>query len=300
MIYKLKNDLSKKYSLYFILILLFFINGCDLLVHVTKINKDSIMEIKNENRWTWISGNNIVSQKGIYGLLQRASYENMPGAHAGGINWIDNSGNFYLFGGSGFDANGQIGLLNDLWKYDGSRWTWFSGSNFINQKGLYGEINNPDGNNYPGARIGSSGCKDKEGNLIMFGGEGLDNEGNSGLLNDLWKFDGVNWSWISGSSIINQKGICSEPNLPDILNIPGARSKSLCWIDKNGNFYLFGGIGFDINGNKNFLNDLWKFDGKSWIYISTDTAIPEERIASAYWYDDSGNLWLFGGQGINI
>src|SRR5260370_31459256 len=31
--------------------------------------------------------------------------------------------------------------------------------------------------------------------------------GTQGDLNDLWKFDGTNWTWVSGSDLINQPGV---------------------------------------------------------------------------------------------
>jgi len=34
------------------------------------------------------------------------------------VNWTDASGNFWLFGGNGFDSAGTQGYLNDLWKYE--------------------------------------------------------------------------------------------------------------------------------------------------------------------------------------
>jgi len=30
------------------------------------------------------------------------------------------------------------------------------------------------------------------------------------------------------------------------------------WVDSNGNFWLFGGAGSDVEGNFGNLNDLWK------------------------------------------
>jgi hypothetical protein len=31
--------------------------------------------------------------------------------------WTDSSGNPWLFGGYGYDSHGNLGYLNDLWKY---------------------------------------------------------------------------------------------------------------------------------------------------------------------------------------
>ena len=39
-----------------------------------------------------------------------------PEAGPKGSAWTDNNGNFWLFGGSGSDAQGMIGYLNDLWE----------------------------------------------------------------------------------------------------------------------------------------------------------------------------------------
>jgi hypothetical protein len=41
----------------------------------------------------------------------------MPGARFGAHSWTDASGNLWLFGGQGGDATGNVGYLNDLWKY---------------------------------------------------------------------------------------------------------------------------------------------------------------------------------------
>ncbi len=53
--------------------------------------------------------------------------------------WLDGDGILWLFGGDGFDTNGNVGLLNDLWKYSFSTttWTWVGGSKFVDQNGNY-------------------------------------------------------------------------------------------------------------------------------------------------------------------
>jgi hypothetical protein len=42
-------------------------------------------------------------------------------------------------------------------------------------------------------------------------------------------------------------------------NIPGARDFTVTWIDESGNFWLFGGLGYDSAATSGYLNDLWKF-----------------------------------------
>src|ERR1700733_11299400 len=64
-----------------------------------------------------------------------------------------------------------------------------------------------------------------------------------GTLDDLWKFDGYNWAWISGSNYTNQHGIYGTQLIPSSSNIPGSRDGSTGWIDSNDNFWLFGGFG---------------------------------------------------------
>jgi len=64
--------------------------------------------------WTWVSGSNTVDQSGVYG--PEASSK-VPGARDGAVSWIDGSGNFWLFGGQGYDSTGNWDVLNDLWRY---------------------------------------------------------------------------------------------------------------------------------------------------------------------------------------
>ena len=76
-----------------------------------------------------------------------------PGARDESISWTDSHGNLWLFGGNGKAAH-TSGRLNDLWRYDPAtnQWTWMSGSNTINQVGVYGTKGVPDAANVPGAR----------------------------------------------------------------------------------------------------------------------------------------------------
>jgi N-acetylneuraminic acid mutarotase len=264
--------------------------------------------------WTWVSGSSVVYQYGVYGTKGVPASGNVPGGRSGSVSWLDGYGNQWFFGGAGFAENGSWGYLNDMWTFDGINWTWVSGSNTINQNGTYGTSGVPASNNMPGGRYSSISYIDDYGNLWLFGGYGYAASSSIGLLNDLWKFDGTNWTWVIGPNTINQKGVYGTKEVAASGNMPGARERSISWIDGYGNLWLFGGWGYDANGSLNSLNDLWKFDGFYWTWVGgSDTGnhwgvygtkgvaasgnVPGARKSSISRVDDNGNLWLFGGDG---
>jgi len=133
-----------------------------------------------------------------------------PGARYGSATWTDENGNLWIFGGNGYDASGNLGFLNDLWKYDNTtkQWIRIKGHISRNQRGIYGELGIPDIKNNPGGRAYPSASINKNKELILFGGYGCDSNGEIGSLNDLWIFDittGI-WTWIDGSEIRNKPG----------------------------------------------------------------------------------------------
>lgn len=40
---------------------------------------------------------------------------------------------------------------------------------------------------------------------------------------------------------------------------PGARYGAPAWLDATGNLWFLGGNGYDANGTRGALNDLWKY-----------------------------------------
>jgi len=177
--------------------------------------------------WTWVSGSNAVGAYGSYsGTL-------MPGARYGALSWIDSGGKLWLFGGNGLSTGG-FGYLNDLWKFAGGQWNWMSGSSMINAVGVYGTIDTPASGNVPGARYGAVSWIDSAGNLWLFGGAGYPSAGSPGYLNDLWKFDGTYWTWVSGSNTANASGVYGASGTAASGNVPGARYQAVSWIDGNG------------------------------------------------------------------
>ena len=70
---------------------------------------------------------------------------------SGAISWTDPSGDLWLFGGT-TDAASSGRRLNDLWRWDGTNWTWVSGSDGVDQLGTYGTRGVAELANVPGAR----------------------------------------------------------------------------------------------------------------------------------------------------
>lgn len=282
-------------------------------------------------------------QPGVYGAQGTPAPTNIPGGRYGAASWIDGSGNFWMFGGSGSDVNGSqnsTAYLNDLWEYvpsatgDTGEWTWMGGSTFGNQSGVYGTLGMPDASNIPSGRDAAAVWKDAAGNFWMFGGIGLDANGNQGYLNDLWKYtpsatgDTGEWTWMGGNSTVpqangGQSGVYGSLGTPAAGNIPGGRYSASSWTDASGNFWLFGGSGYDSIGVTGYLDDLWKYtpgasgEAGQWTWMGGSNFVgrsggqigiygmlgvvglnnPGGRFGASSWVDPKGGLWMFGGDG---
>jgi hypothetical protein len=249
-------------------------------------------------RWIWRGGSNLANQ------LNSAT---VPGGRWGAASYKDSAGNVWMFGGQGYDSAGQIGLLNDLWKYNTTTnaWTLVSGGTTGNQNGVYGTQGTGAAGNAPGGRQTAVLWVDLSGNTWLFGGFGLDSAGTSGttgpgslqigsVLNDLWKFDPVagQWTWVSGSNLANQNGVYGTQGISNATtnaaptNVPGSRWGSMGWVNPDGNLFLFGGFGYGSNGTQptGFLNDVWEYQLSTgeWIWWkgSVDVDQPGTYITS--------------------
>ena len=270
--------------------------------------------------WVWMAGANTNNTDGTYGTEGTAAAGNSPGSRSYSTAWTDPSGNLWLFGGNGYDSAGTFAFsgMNDLWKWNGTEWTWVSGSNLAGQGGVYGTEGTGTASTVPGHRSGAAGWTDASGNLWLFAGNGTPFGGSTVLYNDLWKYSGGEWTWVSGSDGFNNVGTYGTEGTAAAANVPGSRQDALSWTDQSGNLWLFGGDGLDSIGTYADLNDLWKFTpssgqwtwmggadlaGKSGTYGTLGTAasgnIPGARSASCNWTDKAGNLWLFGGGGFD-
>ncbi|HEY4238331.1 MAG TPA: kelch repeat-containing protein [Kofleriaceae bacterium] len=225
--------------------------------------------------WTWVSGTNVApastaggaaGSPGVYGTLGTADAGNVPGGREQVSTWVDANGALWVFGGEGIDASGVTGELGDLWKFADNKWTWMGGS-------------------------------DSVGGAFVFGGP---------------------------------TGVYGTQGTADAANIPGGRYGAVQWIDAQGNFWLFGGSGIDgagFAGSLDYLNDLWMYtpgpNGTvgAWTWVAGPDTVPTDvhgatgvygtlgmaaagnypggRDASTSWVDASGDLWIFGGIGID-
>lgn len=206
-----------------------------------------------------------------------------------------------------------------------NEWTWESGSNSVNQVGVYGTEGLPSPTNVPGARVSPSAWTDSSGNLWLFGGYGTGPTAAQNDLNDVWKYDpkvGM-WTWMTGSNTPEQPGTYGVLGTPAVGNVPGARYEATSWTDTSGDFWLFGGLGLDSAGTRGDLNDLWRYSPATnmWTWMGGPSTLcnlqgnsacagvygtqgvpapgnwPGSRTDAVGWADSCGNLWLFGGFG---
>lgn len=263
------------------------------------------------NQWTWVRGSQSCCDTGVYGIKGLPSVSNYPGSRGyGSATWVDTSGNFWLFGGFGFDGYGNSYILNDLWRYNPStdEWTWMKGSDLTDQPGVYGTQGVADSANTPGAREETTAnWVDQQNNLWLYGG--------LFAPDDLWKYNIANneWTWVkgfnSGTSIVPVYGTLG---IPSNSNTPGTRYIYAKWIDAQDNLWLFGGF---ANATSSARNDLWKYDPliNEWMwmngpntgndngiynnYCSPDSAgHPRARLENrAAWTDTDGKFWMMGG-----
>jgi N-acetylneuraminic acid mutarotase len=271
-------------------------------------------------QWTWISGDNTTNVTGVHGTKGTPAATNKPGSRYGTIEWTDASGNFWIHGGYGIDGAGNVGYLDDLWKYNPTtnEWTWMSGDNTRNITGVYGTKGTAAAANKPGGRYYGANGIDASGNLWLLGGYGYDGAGAVGLLNDLWKFNPTTsqWTWVSGDNTRNNLGVYGTKGTAAATNKPGGRNVHSSWVDAAGNFWTFGGRGIDGAGTTAYMNDLWKYNPGTgqWTWVSGDntgngsgvygtkgtgatTNKPGARGGQGVVVDAMGNFWFFGGYG---
>jgi N-acetylneuraminic acid mutarotase len=317
---------------------LFSGSACDSGGHPGALN-DLWMYSPTTKEWTWVAGIDVntvdTNVLGVYGTLGQASASNSPGSRAEGATWTDSMGRFWLFGGEGPDSVTAAPLpLNDLWMFNPTtkEWTWEGGPDTVivtgftaGNPGVYAAQGSLNPNNYPGSRNQTATWTDAKGNLWMFGGQGNDSTSTANLhLNDLWMYSvsAGEWEWVGGPATVTHlngmTGVYGTKGTAASGNWPGGRYGSACWVDTSGNFWLYGGDGYDGNGGAGNLGDLWMYNPTSgeWTWVAgsgtvnpsavfgtegTASAanIPPPTYGAMNWTDTDGNFWLFGGRGLS-
>lgn len=246
-----------------------------------------------------------------YGTRGVSSPANAPSARTGAFSWIGPDGALYLFGGSGRAASGDMGWLNDLWKFDLAtrQWTWLTGSSSANQNGVFGTLGEAGSDNTPCARSSGVSWTGADGALYLFGGS-VWSQSSAACVDDLWRYDiGTSqWTWLKGSQATNQSAVYGRRGEPASDNTPGARFGAASWTRADGTLYLFGDGGS--------RNDLWRYDvsTNTWTWlngsdhdsqagvygtrgVAADGNAPGARSGAASWTGLDGALYLFGGEG---
>lgn len=156
-------------------------------------------------------------------------------------------------------------------------------------------------------------------------GNDLNRAGNSWikpLFILLWLISAANcfpqgFVWMHGKQYAFASGVYGVQGVATASTCPGAREGASSWKDGSGNFWMFGGYGIDAGAGADALCDLWKYDPifNQWTWmkgpanfsngfygiqgVPSSSNNPGPRINAASWYDNAGNLWLFGGSGLD-
>lgn len=220
-----------------------------------------------------------------------------PGSATHSVTWRDSLGRLWLYGG---ETSSQF--KNDLWLYTPSNAAWtLEDANFD----VFDVDNNF--NDKPGARNDSLAWFDATHNrLYMFGGFGIDLNGNPGELNDTWYYDitGEVWVFVGGGLTQSNGHSAGGPGDESTSFNPGGRRGAMIFTDGD-DYYAFGG---SKDGGSTLLNDLWRFNTNSnqWAFMSgspggnagSSATQPSGRTAAAVWEHipaDPDAAYMYGG-----
>lgn len=257
--------------------------------------------------WAWMFGDTIYQLHFRYVDQGICDATNTPGRRYYSANASDNEGNLWLYGGFGHKNDYREPAFSDLWQWNGKCWTLLAGDSTPFKKTVYGQKGVPHANNHPGIRNNAVMWCDSKNNLWLFGGDSLGMQ-----RNDLWKWDGQNWTWVHGPKWYGnvepfpENGVKVDSSHP----LPLSSAAGVC---KNDTLYLFGGYRLYLSPfskHRGYHNGLWQFDGYKWTLLSGSDSLqfqrdyqrPDghvyERANACLWKDLRGDIWMFGGEKI--
>ncbi|XP_078001250.1 uncharacterized protein LOC144453775 [Glandiceps talaboti] len=175
-------------------------------------------------------------------------------------------------------------------------WTWVDGLAIINQTSRFDiHGNNQSSQEYPGARSGSAVWQDSNGDVWMFGGEGIDSRqvdddiivsdggDTTYLLNSLWQFEMTKQTW----KAVHQGG-------KDSL-VPSSRHYAAACGLTDKFVLIYGGLGYNYTAYDDlWLFDLQRFKWQQLKFTQRNDHFPEARGDAIYWCTQE-SLWIFGG-----
>lgn len=94
--------------------------------------------------------------------------------------------------------------------------------------------------------------------MYISGGNGYDSIGTRSILNDIWKFKGIDWIWLGGDTIVNNVGNYGAKGTPSIANEIIASRDSSISIDQITNKIRFF-AGDNKDDGSGLLNNLWSW-----------------------------------------
>lgn len=123
------------------------------------------------------------------------------------------------------------------------------------------------------------------------------------------------WTWMHGSRDLSEHGTYGSPGVADPANMPRSRYGAFTWTDKDGKFWMYGGIfTTEATAPAGTLDDLCYYDPQvdQWTWVNGSSSIgaqratgargvpapgntPGARYDGASWIDTAGNFWLYGG-----
>jgi len=270
-----------------------------LFIFSKKINSQPI------GQWTWMNGSNQLDFAGNFAVRGSPSPLSKPPSIYEGVEWTDNDGNFWIYGGESSTA-----FLNDMWKYDvnTNMWTWVSGSGGISdQRPFYGIKGVASSLNTPGERLESMSWKDSHGNFWLFGGVGYYDIGGGSDYNDLWMYNITTnlWTWMKGDSLDRYRNVgdavYGSQGIENASSKPGFMEEiDITWVDDDDNLWMV-----------DWKGCLWRYrvQTNNWTWMKGDTTgktiygpkgIPSPSttpglsfFAYTRWKDSKGFFWYY-------
>lgn len=195
---------------------------------------------------TWVWNGTAWAQKSVSGPSARRWH---------GMAWDSARSRAVVFGGAG---SSLAQLLNDTWEWDGT--SWLQRTVTVRPPARYG---------------GSMAYDSTRQRTVLFGGVGVDGNGNAIRLDDLWEWDGTSWAQRTPTG-----------------NRPSFRDSTTAAFDGS-RFILFGGYGGTAQGPSMALPETWAWNGTSWALQSSPS--PANYNMQMAWDLRRQRLVRFGG-----